>query len=459
MNEVLENTIDEAGTSVGKNTPIDRGLVTKMITESKLPCVGKASIREIRTLINSIERESGKKFIRMEMGVPGLPASLVGINAEIEALKTGIANSYPEIEGIGALKHEISRFIKLFLDVDVQEKACIPCTGSTSGSFISFLTLGRADIKKNTVLFLDPGFPVHKMQLKVLGINQTNIDVYKFRGEKLREALEAKLSAGNISCLLYSNPNNPSWICFTENELKIIGELCTKYDVVPIEDLAYFNMDFRKDYSKPGKEPHQPSVAKYCDKYIILVSGSKIFSYAGQRIGCIIISSALFETEYPDLLRFFTSARFGHTIIYGAAYSVSAGVTHSTQYAFAALLKAVNDGDLDFIKEVKIYGERAKKMKKMFLDNGFRIVYDHDDGEPIADGFYFTVAYDGYSGEDLIEELLYYGISAISLSNTGSLRKEGIRACVSLVADSQLPELEGRLRQFQENHVQEPVQA
>jgi len=454
LKDVLENTLLQTSSDIRINTPIDFNIVKQKIEESKLPCVGKASIREVRSLINSIEKASGKKFIRMEMGVPGLPASEIGINAEIAALKKGVANTYPEIEGVIELKREISRFIKLFLDVDVLERSCIPCTGSTSGSFVTFLTLARADKNKDTVLFLDPGFPVHKMQTKVLGINQTNIDVYKFRGEKLRAALEEKLEAGNISCLLYSNPNNPSWICFTDKELRIIGELCTKYDVIPIEDLAYFNMDFRKDYSKPGKDPHQPSVAKYCDNYMILVSGSKIFSYAGQRIGCIIISDKLFNREYPDLLRFFSSATFGHTMIYGAAYSVSAGVTHSTQYAFAALLKAVNDGDHDFIKEVKIYGERAKKMKKIFLDNGFRIVYDHDDGEPIADGFYFTVAYDGYSGENLIEQLLYYGISAISLSNTGSLRKEGIRACVSLVHDSQLPELEERLKLFHENHKQ-----
>ncbi len=452
MKDVLENTLLNTSSNIRSNTPIDYNIVKQKIEESKLPCIGKASIREIRSLINEIEKASGKKFIRMEMGVPGLPASVIGINAEIEALKKGVANAYPEIEGITELKREVSRFIKLFLDIDVKEKCCIPCTGSTSGSFITFLTLARADKNKDTVLFLDPGFPVHKMQLKVLGINQTNIDVYKFRGEKLKEVLEEKLKIGNISCLLYSNPNNPSWICFTENELKIIGELCTKYDVIPIEDLAYFNMDFRKDYSKPGKEPNQPSVAKYCNNYIILVSGSKIFSYAGQRIGCIIISNSLFIRDYPDLQRFFTSSNFGHTMIFGAAYSVSAGVTHSTQYAFAALIKAVNDGELDFIKEVKIYGVRAKKMKKMFLENGFRIVYDHDDGEAIADGFYFTVAYDGYSGEALIEELLYYGISAISLSNTGSLRKEGIRACVSLVHDLQLPELEERLKQFHENH-------
>jgi hypothetical protein len=53
---------------------------------------------------------------------------------------------------------------------------------------------------------------------------------------------------------------------------------------VVIEDLAYFGMDFRKDISKPGVPPYQPTIAKYTDNYILLISTSKVFSYAGQRI-------------------------------------------------------------------------------------------------------------------------------------------------------------------------------
>ncbi len=63
----------------------------------------------------------------------------------------------------------------------------------------------------------------------------------------------------------------------------------------------------------------------------------------------------------------------------------------------------------------------------------FKIVYDRDLDEPLADGFYFTISYPGMTGEYLIEELLHYGISAISLDITGSERNEGLRACVSLV--------------------------
>jgi aspartate/methionine/tyrosine aminotransferase len=432
--------------------PIESTLVDSKIQESGLKSVGRASIREIRALINAIERDSGVKFIRMEMGIPGLPASKIGIEAEKKALDAGCASFYPEIEGLPALKQEISRFVKLFINIDVNPRSCIPVTGSTSGSFVTFLVGGRMYKEKDTVLFLDPGFPVHKQQLNVLGIKHTSLDVYEYRGEKLRTKLEEILSKGNISCMLYSNPNNPSWICFTDEELRIIAELATRYDVIVMEDLAYFTMDFRKDYSIPGQPPFQPSVANYMDNYVLLISSSKAFSYAGQRIGMLVISNALFNKESEDLLRYYTRSTFGAALIYGAAYSVSAGVTHSTQYALQALLQATNDGSYRFIDEVKVYGERAAVMKKMFIDNGFSIVYDKDVDVPIADGFYFTVAYPGMDGEQLIETFLNYGISAISLSNTGSLRREGIRACVSLIAPEQLPQLEERLRIFRENH-------
>lgn len=435
-----------------KETPIDFQVVNKKIEESGLPSVGRGSIREIVRLVNQIESATGKKFIRMEMGVPGINPPQIGTEAEIAALRMGVASKYPMIEGIDPLKKEISRFVKLFLNIDVSEAHCVPSVGSMQGAFAAFLVASRRDTQKDTTLFIDPGFPVQKQQMKVLGLKYETFDVYNFRGEKLRAKLESYLSKGNISTIIYSNPNNPSWICFNEQELMIIAEMANKYDVVIIEDLAYFAMDFRKDYSQPGKEPYQPSVSHYTKNYMLLISSSKAFSYAGQRIGAMVISDELAIRRFPDLKKYFSSDQFVYAMIYGALYSLSSGVTHSVQYGFAAMLKAVNDGIYNFVDDVKIYGHKAEIMKKLFTENGFQIVYDKDENVPVADGFYFTISYPGFTGVELIEELLYYGISAISLDITGSERIEGLRACVSQVDESQFADLEYRLKTFKENH-------
>lgn len=433
------------------NIPISHEILKRLTEKIGMVSAGDASIREIVQLVNMIERETGINFIRMEMGVPGLPSPAIGIEAEIEALKNGVSSVYPDIAGIPSLKEESARFVKLFLDVDISSRGCIPTVGSLMGSMVSFLIANRSDSNKEGTLFIDPGFPVHKQQVKMLGHDYYSFDIYNHRGKKLKDKLESYFKTGKISSILFSNPNNPAWICLNEEELAIIGELSKKYDVIVIEDLAYFGMDFRKDYSVPGKPPYQPTVAHYCDDYVLLISSSKIFSNAGQRIGIMAISDHLFNRSYPDLLRYYSSDKFGHSAIFGALYGLSAGVTHSVQFGLAAVLKAVNNGEYRFRDDIKEYGEKARIIKELFTSNGFKITYDMDMDEPIADGFYFTISYPGMTSKELLEELLYYGISAISLDITGSER-QGLRACVSMVTRTQFGNLEVRVKRFFEDH-------
>ncbi len=435
-----------------KNTPVDFQTAKRVIDSYGLPDFGKATIREVVAISSQLEKETNTEFIHMEMGVPGLKAAQVGVDAEIEALRQGIASVYPNINGAEVLKQEASRFIKAFLNVDVAPEGCVPVTGSMQGTYTSFLTSCQCDEKRDTILFIDPGFPVQKQQIVVMGYRYESFDVYNYRGEKLRAILEQYLSAGNIAAMIYSNPNNPAWFCLTDEELKIIGEMANRYDTIVIEDLAYFAMDFRKELGKPFEPPYQPTVAHYTDNYVLQISGSKAFSYAGQRIGVTAISDKLYHRSFPGLTKRYGGGTFGTVYIHRVLYALSSGTSHSAQFALAAMFKAASDGKFDFVAETKEYGRRAKKLKEIFLRHGFQIVYDLDLGEPIADGFYFTITYPGMTGGELMEELIYYGISAISLATTGS-KQEGLRACTSFIKENQYQLLDERLTLFHENHL------
>ncbi|MDG5800849.1 pyridoxal phosphate-dependent aminotransferase [Marinilabiliaceae bacterium ANBcel2] len=428
--------------------PIDEKIAESFRKEYGINNIAHATIRQIVHLVNRLEKEFEVKFIRTEMGVPGLTAPKVGVKAECDALDNGVASSYPPIEGIPPFKEELSRFSKLFMDIDVKPMGCIPTVGSMQASFVTFMVANKRDKTKDTTLFIDPGFPVHKRQVAIQGMKYESFDIYEYRGDKLRGKLESYLKKGNISTFLYSNPNNPAWICFTEKELKIIGELADKYGVVVMEDLAYFGMDFRENYSNAGEAPYQPTVAKYTDNYVLLISSSKAFSYAGQRIGGLVISDKLFEMQFPHLSEVFNTDKFGAAILQDAIYAASAGCAYSGQVALAAMLKEVNDGKYNFLAGVKEYGERAQRMKKIFTERGFYLVYDKDEDKDLADGFYFTIAYPGMSGEKLLSELIRYGISAITLDTTGSSRTEGLRICTSQTSLERMDELSRRVDLF-----------
>ena len=433
------------------DTPIKKELVDGIIKELGIQDFAKATIREVKLTASIAEEKSGVEFIKMEMGIPGLPAAKVGVDAQVKALQDGIANLYPNIQGLPELKEEASRFVKAFIGIDIAPEGCIPVSGSMQGTFASFLTCSQCDKKKDTVLFIDPGFPVQKMQLQVMGVKYATFDVYDYRGDKLEQKLESYLKQGNICAIVYSNPNNPSWICLNEDELQTIGRLATKYDAIVMEDLAYFAMDFRKDLSTPFAAPYQATVGRYTDNYILLISGSKAFSYAGERIGVTCISDKLFHRHYDDLAARYEGLPFGPVFSTRMLYALSSGTSHSAQFAMAAMLKSASDGDFDFRSEIGIYGKRAHQLKEIFKRHGFYIVYDKDLDEPIADGFYFTIGYPGMTSGQLARELMYYGVSAICLITTGS-HQEGLRVCTSFIEDHQYAQLDERMKIFAENN-------
>lgn len=434
-----------------KQTPINPKLIDSLVGELGINDFAKATIREVKLVAARAEKQSGVEFIKMEMGIPGLPAAKVGVEAQMKALGNGIANLYPDIQGLPELKNEASRFVKAFIGIDIAPEGCVPVCGSMQGTFASFLTCSQADSKKDTVLFIDPGFPVQKMQLQVMGVKYETFDVYSYRGERLGEKLESYLKQGNICAIVYSNPNNPSWICLNEEELKTIGQLATQYDAIVMEDLAYFAMDFRRDLSKPFLPPYQPTVGRYTDNYILLISGSKAFSYAGERIGVTCISDKLFHRHFDELAARYGGLTFGPVFSTRMLYALSSGTSHSAQYAMAAMLRAASNGEYDFRSEVSVYGKRAHQLKEIFLRHGFHIVYDKDLDEPVADGFYFTIGYKNMSSGQLAYELMSYGVSAICLVTTGS-DQEGLRVCTSFIEDHQYAQLEERMSIWEENH-------
>lgn len=415
--------------------------------------ISKATIGEVLLVAQYVENKTGIPFIRMDQGSPGLPVNKYGVEAEKRALDKGLGSQYPAAAGVPELKEAGSRFIKAFMDIDVSPRSCVPTTGSVTGSFGAFIACTQRIPGKDKILFIDPGFPIQKSQLRVLGIGWKAFDIYPHRGaEKLEAKLREELASGDIAAIVYSNPNNPSWICLEEPELEVIGKLATEFDFVVMEDLAYFCMDYRKELGHPFVAPYLPTVARYTDNYILLLSASKIFSYAGQRIALCCISDKLYEKYYPALAeRYHDAGIFGVTLITSILYMITSGCTATTQYAYADMLNLSCEGVIDFVSDTREYELRAHRMKKIFWHHGFNIVYDRDVTQRVGDGFFFTLGYGDMTGEELLVELLYYGVSSICLSTTGS-DKNGVRACVSRMREELYDVLDKRMAAFDADH-------
>ena len=415
-------------------------LVGEACAQSHVADLSHATIGETLLVAQYLEQKTGIPFVRMDQGSPGLPANHYGIEAEKRALDRGVGSQYPPAAGVRELKEAAHEFVKAFVNVNVSARSCVPTTGSVAGSFGAFIATTQRIPGKDKVLFIDPGFPIQKSQLRVLGIEWKEFDIYPYRGEKLKAKLEDELKDGDVAAIVYSNPNNPAWICLEEPELQVIGELATRYDAVVLEDLAYFCMDYRRDLGHPYRPPYVPTVARYTENYVLMLSSSKIFSYA------------LFDKHYPALQqRYHDAGVFGSTFIAEILYMMTSGCTASTQYGYAEMLRLSCEGKINFVEDTREYERRANKMKEIFCRHGFRVVYDRDVTREVGDGFFFTLGYPRLTGGQLAKELMYYGVSSISLDTTGS-RQEGVRACTSRMRDELYTVLDDRMRQFHDDH-------
>lgn len=430
--------------------PVSENVLQDVLKKLDISDINNATIRQCVNVAHELEHISGEKFVHLEFGIPGIAACQIGVDAQKKALDSGYASVYPPACGIQELKDNGARFVKAFTGIDINPEGIVPTTGSMQGCYNLLLECSQLNPDKDTVVYLNPGFPSHYVQAKVIGLKTRMFDIYDCRGESLRDKLESLFSDGKVCAIVYSNPNNPSWVCLTEAELKILGEMCTKYDVIALEDMAYMCMDFRKDRSVPFAAPYQPSVANYTDNWVMMISASKIFSYAGERIAMVAISDKLYAREYPQLRARYGIGHFGDNFSLTFIYVNSSGTSHTAQCAFAAMLGAAADGMYDFVDNMREYGHRAARVKDAFRANGFHLVYDKDLDEDVSDGFFFTVGYPGKTGSELLLGLLRCGVCAITLTSTRSTR-EGIRVCVSLMkSEDDFVRLERGLERFRD---------
>lgn len=432
------------------DVPFDRSIVDSVLRELQVE-PAKATIRKIAGAVNEIENRTKVNYLRMEFGIPGFEPNPLGPEAEISALRRPqVASKYAPLLGLPLLKKEGSLFLKNFLNMEIPPERIVSTVGAMQGSFLAQAIAAQCTKGKRKILFLDPSFALYRTQTRFLGLDEESVDLYD-RVHWL-EKVEKICSKGEVCSIIYSSPNNPTWIILTEEEVKALGEICNRHDIILIEDAAYFGMDFRRDYSVPGESPYPTTAIRYAEKYVYLLSSSKIFSYAGQRIALTFISSKLGELQYPLLEERFGYGKFFDAFVWNGVYCTSSGASHSAQHGMAALLSKVNRGEFNFLQAASVYAKRAKVLRQILMSNGFSLVYADDCGEPLADGFFFTFSYPRMSGGELVHELLYYGISTTSLEISSSTRTEGVRACVSLIGEKDLGLFESRIKVFRKDH-------
>ncbi|MBQ6395302.1 MAG: aminotransferase class I/II-fold pyridoxal phosphate-dependent enzyme, partial [Atopobiaceae bacterium] len=174
---------------------------------------------------------------------PPIPGSLERF---IEGFNEGAPQAYTEYRGRLTLRERLAERLAEFSGAPVDAASELIITPGTQGAL--FLAMGVNIMPGDTVALVEPDYFANRKLIAFFGgeIVGIGLDYFGCEGERAgldMAQLEAAFADG-VKLFIFSTPNNPTGVIYTEEEIRTIGELAAKYGVKVICDELYSRQVF-----------------------------------------------------------------------------------------------------------------------------------------------------------------------------------------------------------------------
>ena len=269
-------------------------------------------------------KDAGHDVIGLGAGEPDFNTPDYIIGAAEKAMKTGLTRYTPS-GGILELRKAIASKMARDHQLVYQPDEVIVTTGAKHALYALFQVLLN---KGDEVIVPAPYWVSYPEQIKlaegepiiVYGEETNN---YKLTAEQVEEAITEKTKA-----IVINSPNNPTGMMYTEAELRAIGEVCLKHNLLIVSDEIYEKLTY--------SEQKHLSIAQLSEELknqTVVINGvSKSHAMTGWRIGFACGNSTLIKA----MTNFASHATSNPTTI--------------SQYAALAAYQA-NDDEIELMKK------------------------------------------------------------------------------------------------------------
>ena len=231
--------------------------------------------------------------INLAQGFPDFdpPKALTDRLAEVSALGT---HQYPITMGAPnfrqALARKAGRFMGRTLNPDTEMVITI---GSTEAMVDTIFALTNPGDK---IAMFSPYFENYRAQAIFADCEPVFIPLVPPTFDFDPQVIEDAFKTG-VKAILICNPSNPSGKVFTYDELKVIADLCIKYDVYAIMDEVYEHIIY-----DGRKHVYMNSLPGMWERTISCSSLSKTYSITGWRLGYAIAPQPIMDKikQYHD---------------------------------------------------------------------------------------------------------------------------------------------------------------
>ena len=194
----------------------------------------------------------------------------------------GTHQAYTEYRGRGDIRTYLAEKLTQFSGAPVDADSELILTPGTQGAL--FLAMGSLIGRGDKVAIIEPDYFANRKLVEFFDGELVPVpirwkDVEHYSGLDL-EALEKAFQDG-VKLFLYSNPNNPTGVIYSPEEVAAIGRLAKQYNVAVIADELYSRQLF--DPALPYT--HLRALEEKPDTLITIIGPSKTESLSGFRLG------------------------------------------------------------------------------------------------------------------------------------------------------------------------------
>ncbi len=305
--------------------------------------VSQKTLQFTESVIREMTRLAVKyKAVNLAQGFPDFAAPEAIKEAAREAIARDV-NQYAITWGAPVLRQAIaSKFEREYgAKIDPDTQVCVTC-GSTEAMIASMLAVVNPG---DEVVVFEPYYENYGPDAVLAGARPKYVRLrepdWTFDRGELAAAFTSRTRA-----IIINTPHNPTGRVFTYDELKLVADLCQKYNSIAITDEIYEHILYDEAVHVP-----MATIDGMQDRTITINALSKTYSVTGWRVGWAIADARIIE-----------GIRKVHDFL-------TVGAAAPLQEAGAVALNLPAQYYLDLARE---YGERRDALLRSLESAGFR---------------------------------------------------------------------------------------
>src|SRR5215831_18146271 len=232
-----------------------------------------------------LERQ-GRSIIHLEIGEPDFDTPDPIVRAGIEWLKKG-ATHYSPVPGVWDLRTAIARHLSSEHLTAIDPRNILVTPGA---KMMIFSIIQSVVDPGDEVICPDPSYPEYEAAIRTAGAKAVRVRLDETKQFRFDLNELARLITSRTKLIVINSPQNPTGGVLTLDDLKKIGDLARKHDLLILSDEIYSEIYYTE---RPASILDVPEIL---DRVFLVNGFSKIYAMTGWRLGYGVVPADTFAS-------------------------------------------------------------------------------------------------------------------------------------------------------------------